>query len=65
MHMMTVPGVGPIASLRFKAAVDDPTRFNRSRTVGAHFGLTPRHDNWWAAMDWLRDRFQADGLLCK
>jgi len=51
MRMMTVPGVGPIASLTFKAAVDDPTRFKRSRTVGAHFGLTPRryqsgeHDN--------------------
>lgn len=42
MRMMTVPGVGPIAALTFKAAVDDPTRFKRSRTVGAHFGLTPR-----------------------
>lgn len=51
MRMMTVPGVGPIAALTFKADVDDPTRFKRSRTVGAHFGLTPRryqsgeHDN--------------------
>ena len=42
MRMMTVPGVGPIAALTFKAAVDDPTRFKRSRTVAAHFGLTPR-----------------------
>lgn len=24
MRMMTVPGVGPIAALTFKAAVDDP-----------------------------------------
>lgn len=51
MRMMTVPGVGPIAALTFKAAVDDPKRFKRSRTVAAHFGLTPRryqsgeHDN--------------------
>ena len=51
MRMMTVPGVGPIAALTFKAAVDDPNRFKRSRTVAAHFGLTPRryqsgeHDN--------------------
>ena len=51
MRMMTVPGVGPIAALTFKAAIDDPTRFKRSRTVAAHFGLTPRrfqsgeHDN--------------------
>ncbi|WP_417812422.1 transposase [Thalassospira alkalitolerans] len=35
-------GVGPIAALTFKAAVDDPSRFRRSRTVAAHFGLTPR-----------------------
>ena len=51
MRMMTVPGVGPIAALTFNAAVDDPARFKRSRTVAAHFGLTPRrfqsgeHDN--------------------
>tara|TARA_B110000977_G_C10609094_1_gene311471 strand:+ start:137 stop:364 length:228 start_codon:yes stop_codon:yes gene_type:complete len=29
MRMMTVPGVGPIAALTFKAAIDDPTRFKR------------------------------------
>ena len=51
MRFMTVPGVGPIAALTFKAAVDDPKRFKSSRTVAAHFGLTPRryqsgeHDN--------------------
>ncbi len=39
---MTAPGVGPITALTFKAGVDDPTRFRRSRTVAAHFGLTPR-----------------------
>lgn len=41
-RFMTVPGVGPITALAFKTAVDDPTRFRRSKTVGAHFGLTPR-----------------------
>jgi transposase len=39
---MTVPGVGPVTALTFKAGVDDPTRFRRSRTVAADFGLTPR-----------------------
>lgn len=39
---MTVPGVGPVVALTFRTAVDDPHRFSRSRTVGAHFGLTPR-----------------------
>jgi transposase len=42
MRLMTVPGVGPIAALTFKAAIDDPSRFKSSRTVAAHFGLTPR-----------------------
>jgi len=41
-RLMSVPGVGFVTSLTFKAAVDDPTRFKRSRTVAAHFGLTPR-----------------------
>ena len=38
---MTAPGVGYIAALTFKSAVDDPSRFKRSKTVAAHFGLTP------------------------
>ena len=39
---MSAPGVGFVTALTFKAGVDDPTRFKRSRTVAAHFGLTPR-----------------------
>ena len=39
---MTVPGIGPITALAFHSAIDDPTRFRRSRSVGAYFGLTPR-----------------------
>ena len=42
LRLMTAPGVGPVTALTFKAAVDDPARFKRSRTVAAHFGLTPR-----------------------
>lgn len=41
-RLMTVPGVGPITALTFRAAVDEPTRFRSSRNVAAHFGLTPR-----------------------
>lgn len=40
-RLMSVPGVGPVTALAFKASIDDPERFRRSRTVGAHFGLTP------------------------
>lgn len=38
----SVPGVGPVTALAFRAAVDDPHRLAKSRTVGGHFGLTPR-----------------------
>ena len=41
-RLMSAPGVGFVTALTFKAAVDDPARFKRSRTVAAHFGLTPR-----------------------
>ena len=41
-RLMTAPGVGPVTSLTFKAGVDDVNRFRSSRTVAAHFGLTPR-----------------------
>src|SRR5215813_15473842 len=41
-RFMSVPGVGPVTALAFKTAIDDPHRFRRSRTVGAHFGLTPK-----------------------
>ena len=37
--LMTVPGVGPLTALAFRATVDQPGRFRRSRDVGAHFGL--------------------------
>jgi transposase len=41
-RLMSAPGVGFVTALTFKAGVDDPTRFKHSRTVAAHFGLTPR-----------------------
>jgi len=41
-RLMTFPGVGPVTALAFRTGVDDPRRFTRSRTVAAHFGITPR-----------------------
>ena len=40
--MMEIPGVGPICSLSFYAAIGDPHRFRRTAAVGAYLGLTPR-----------------------
>ncbi|WP_316196015.1 IS110 family transposase [Bradyrhizobium sp. SZCCHNRI3052] len=41
-RFMQIPGVGPIAALSFMTAIDDPSRFRRSRDVAAYFGLTSR-----------------------
>ena len=41
-RLMTVPGVGVMIAMTYKAAVDCPERFNNSYAVGAYFGLTPK-----------------------
>jgi transposase len=40
-RLMTVPGVGPVVALTYRASVDVPSRFRNSKAVGAVFGLTP------------------------
>jgi transposase len=40
-RLMTVPGVGPVVALTYRATIDVPTRFKNSKAVGAVFGLTP------------------------
>jgi transposase len=40
--LMSVPSVGPIVGLTVASAIDDPTRFKSSKSVGAHFGMTPK-----------------------
>jgi transposase len=40
--LMSAPGVGAIVALTYVSAVDDPARFQSSKRVGAHFGLTPK-----------------------
>jgi transposase len=39
-----VEGVGPITALTFVLTVEDPHRFERSRSVGAYLGLVPARD---------------------
>ena len=41
-QLMSAPGVGALVAITFRTAVDDPDRFRSSRSVGAHFGLTPK-----------------------
>jgi transposase len=40
-RLMTVPGVGPVVALTYRATVDVPARFRNSKAVGAVLGLTP------------------------
>ena len=40
-RLMSIPGVGPVVALTFRASVDVPARFKNSKAVGAAFGLTP------------------------
>lgn len=49
--LMSIPGMGVQTAAAFAAAVDDASRFKRSRTVGAYFGLVPkRHQS--GELDW-------------
>ena len=41
-RFMAIPGVGPVTALSFVTAIDDPSRFRRSRDMAAYFGLTSR-----------------------
>jgi transposase len=51
--LMSAPGVGPLVALTFRAGVDEALRFSRSRSVPAHFGLTPaRYQS--GELDWGR-----------
>jgi transposase len=39
---MSMPGIGVVTELAYVSTVEDPARFARSQSVGAHIGLTPR-----------------------
>src|SRR5437588_8585306 len=39
-RLMTIPGVGSVVALTYRATVDVPARFRKSKSVGAVFGLT-------------------------
>jgi transposase len=41
-RFITHPGVGAVTAMSYKAEIDDPTRFRKSRSVGAYLGMTPK-----------------------
>jgi transposase len=40
-NVMTIPGVGPITAARFRAAIDDVSRFQSAHAVQSYLGLVP------------------------
>jgi transposase len=39
--LMSVPGVGPVTAVRFRAAIDDIARFSSAHGLQSYLGLTP------------------------
>ena len=44
-RLQSVPGVGPVVAVTFRAYVDDVGRFSRASQVSAAMGLVPREDS--------------------
>lgn len=38
----SIPGIGTITAMTYKAVIDDPYRFKNPRDIGAYLGLTPK-----------------------
>ena len=62
-RFMMIPGVGPITALSFSTAVEDPTRFRRSRDVAAYFGLTSKRWQSGTSID-IKGRSQGGRSRC-
>ena len=62
-RLQQIAGVGPLTALGFVLKIGDPTRFGRSRDVGAYLGLCPRRDQSGGTDKQLRISKCGDGLL--
>ncbi len=58
-----VPGVGPITALYYVLTIEDPSRFAKSRSVGAYVGLRPRQRDSGEQQPQLRITKAGDALL--
>lgn len=62
-RLRQVTGVGPITALTFVLTLEDPTRFAKSRSVGAYLGLRPKRYQSGAADPALRISKAGDPYL--
>ena len=58
-----VAGVGPTTALTYVLTIEDPSRFKKSRMVGAYLGLTPRRDQSGLSDKQLRISKAGNGYL--
>jgi len=58
-----VPGVGPITALYYVLTIEDPSRFAKSRSVGAYLGLRPKQRDSGEQQPQLRITKAGDALL--
>lgn len=58
-----VPGVGPITALYYVLTIEDPSRFAKSRSVGAYVGLRPKRRDSGDQTPQLRITKAGDRLL--
>jgi len=58
-----VPGVGPITALYYVLTIEDPSRFAKSRAVGAYVGLRPKRRDSGEQKPQLRITKAGDRLL--
>ena len=63
-RLLTVPGVGALTAVTFVTTIDDPVRFERSRDVGAHLGLSPRKSLYQASLALLTRTQRSFGIGC-
>ena len=62
-RLLQVTGVGSLTALAFVLILEDPSRFDKSRTVGAYLGLTPGLDESGEHQPQLRITKAGDNLL--
>lgn len=62
-RLRQVDGVGPLTALAYVLTIEDPTRFRKSRAVGAYLGLVPKRSDSGQAEPQLRITKAGDEML--
>lgn len=62
-RLRQVPGVGPITALAYVVTIENPHRFEKSRSVGSYVGLRPRKNESGESNPQLRITKTGDGFL--